>query len=132
MRVVRRMGGDGLWDSNVRFHRLILLQRRLIFQQVLQIALERFWQGARHPLHLLPVVISGMEHPKAQVLNGAVGMTPPGYSSVLLLVFSCPLFVFVCNGVLALTDLFLGYVPQDGPYAGDYRAYTRTHINSKV
>jgi hypothetical protein len=25
MRVVRRMGGDGLWDSNVRFHCLILL-----------------------------------------------------------------------------------------------------------
>ena len=31
--------------------------------------MERFWQGARHPLHLLPVVISGMEHPKAQVLK---------------------------------------------------------------
>ncbi len=76
-------------------HCLILLQKWLTFQQVLQIALERFWQGARHPLHLLPVVISGMEHPKAQVLNGAVGMTPPG-SSVVLLMISCSLFVSVC------------------------------------
>jgi len=85
MRTVRRHGGGGLWDSNV-----------------LEIALHRFWAGARQVLHLLPVVIGGLEHPKARVFNGVIGMTPPGY------------------------------VPQDGANAGDYRAYTRgAGVNAK-
>ena len=43
--------------------------------------MDRFWSGARDPLHLLPIVISGMENPKAQVLNGAMGMTLAGYTT---------------------------------------------------
>lgn len=102
MRVVRRLGCDGLWDSNVRWHCPIMLYHIFTFRQVLQIALDRFWQGGRHPLHLLPVAISGMEHPKAQVLNGALGMTPQGYPVLLLF--------FFCLRQLCFQDMFLKMV----------------------
>jgi hypothetical protein len=93
--------------------------------------MERFWQGARHPLHLLPVVIGGMEHPKAQVLNGAIAMTPQG---CCLSISKPPPFFFSMLHRHLLVDhaLIAGFVPQDGPNAGDYKAYSRTHINSKV